>query len=524
MATPTYNKNSIVDTLNSQGKASDFASRAKLAAEKGIQGYTGTAEQNLKLIGLVGAPKASTVTPSVQTSDMANKAVGAATDKLNNIATANANKKVASTVTNADGSVITTYADGTSSTTGPAQTNGTTKTTSSAVADLVGGKTPTAPNPIQSKIDELDSGLDSTKKAIDSMLASMTADIDVETQSIVDQLKNTYASRIDDQKKVNAAMIGSTNVSGMVSGRTRYASTIQDSILSAEETAGLKRINDLNNELTSLVAQAKNAAATKKGELTFKLMDKYDKAKETRDKAVQDQLKYAMDLEKLALDKSQEQRQMIKDEITNMSDIAKNIASGIAEMEDKDQMKAIKEQADAYGIDANFLMTAVNDYKQQKLNDLPSAIGEYEYAKNNYNFRGSLFDYQRQKAQAGRIASTGGNTLSFDEARRYQLPEELIGKSELEVIQDLSVGRVPDWFRKSQVNSGNIAKDAPADEMQRQWDSFRGTDDMEVLKNMIDINKAQSGAYQEGSAGQSASIDKLAAQIAAAAANQPKTD
>jgi len=497
---PTYDKNSIVDTLKQQGKASDFASRAKLAAEKGIQGYTGTAEQNLKLIGLVGAPKAQTVIPSVQTSDMANKAVGSAMDKINTITTANANKKVASTVTNADGSVITTYADGTSSTTPATQTNSTTKTPNSAIGDLVGGKTPTAPNPIQIKIDELNSGLDTTKGAIDSMLASMTADIDVETEGIVNDLKRIYEGRIDEQKKVNAAMIGSTNVSGMVSGRTRYASTIQDSILSAEETAGLKRINDLNNELTSLVTQAKNAAATKKGELTFKLMDKYDKAKETRDKAVQEQLKYAMDLEKLALDKSAEQRQLIKDEITNMGSIAKNIASGIAEMEDKDQMKAIEEQAAAYGIDANFLMTAVNEYKQDKLNDLPSSIAEYEYAKNNYNFRGSLFDYQRQKAQAGRIASTGGATLSFDEARRYQLPEELIGKSELEVIQDLSVGRVPEWFKVSQKRAGHWTDGIP-ETLQSQWDLFRNTPDMTVLKNMIDINKAYSGSLQASGGG-----------------------
>jgi len=498
---PTYNKNSIVDTLKSQGQASDFASRAKLAAEKGIQGYTGTAEQNLKLIGLVGAPKTPTITPSVQTSDMANKAVGAATDKLNTIVQGIAGKKPVSTKIEANGNITTTYADGTTkteapTTTQPIDSNG--KPTG-AIADLVGGKTPTAPNPIQSKIDELDSGLDATKKAIDSMLLSMTADIDVETQGIVDQLKSTYASRIEEQKKVNAAMVGSTNVAGMVSGRTRYASTIQDSILSAEETAGLKRINDLNNELTSLVAQAKNAAASKKGELTFKLMDKYDKAKETRDKAVQDQLKYAMDLEKLALDQSQEKRQSIKDEIANMGSIAKNIASGIAEMEDKDQMRAIEEQAAAYGIDANFLMTAVNEYKQDKLNDLPSSIAEYEYAKNNYNFRGSLFDYQRQKAQAGRIASTGGNTLSFDEARRYQLPEELIGKSELEVIQDLSVGRVPDWFQVSQKRAGHWTDGSP-ETLQSQWESFRNTPDMTVLKNMIDINKAYSGKLQAGAA------------------------
>lgn len=41
---------SVVDYLNSSGQASDFASRSKLAAEKGITGYKGTADQNTQLL------------------------------------------------------------------------------------------------------------------------------------------------------------------------------------------------------------------------------------------------------------------------------------------------------------------------------------------------------------------------------------------------------------------------------------------------------------------------------------------
>lgn len=41
---------SVVDYLNSQGKASDFNTRAGLAQQYGIQGYTGTAEQNTQLL------------------------------------------------------------------------------------------------------------------------------------------------------------------------------------------------------------------------------------------------------------------------------------------------------------------------------------------------------------------------------------------------------------------------------------------------------------------------------------------
>lgn len=45
-----YTGSSIVDYLNSVGKASDYASRAALAATHGITGYSGTADQNTQLL------------------------------------------------------------------------------------------------------------------------------------------------------------------------------------------------------------------------------------------------------------------------------------------------------------------------------------------------------------------------------------------------------------------------------------------------------------------------------------------
>lgn len=50
---------SIVDLLNSQGKPSDFTSRATLAQQAGIQNYVGTAQQNAQLIGYVNNPPVS---------------------------------------------------------------------------------------------------------------------------------------------------------------------------------------------------------------------------------------------------------------------------------------------------------------------------------------------------------------------------------------------------------------------------------------------------------------------------------
>ena len=48
-----YNGNSIVDGLNSVGYDSSYASRKNLAGKLGIANYTGTAEQNLKMIELL---------------------------------------------------------------------------------------------------------------------------------------------------------------------------------------------------------------------------------------------------------------------------------------------------------------------------------------------------------------------------------------------------------------------------------------------------------------------------------------
>jgi hypothetical protein len=49
--------NSIVDYLKSQGVMSDFDSRKHIATKYGITDYTGTAEQNIYLLGLLhGSP------------------------------------------------------------------------------------------------------------------------------------------------------------------------------------------------------------------------------------------------------------------------------------------------------------------------------------------------------------------------------------------------------------------------------------------------------------------------------------
>lgn len=70
--TSSYSGVSVVDYLNSIGQASDYASRAKLAADKGITNYTGTAEQNTQLLSMMKGSTSPIIPPStsgITTSD-----------------------------------------------------------------------------------------------------------------------------------------------------------------------------------------------------------------------------------------------------------------------------------------------------------------------------------------------------------------------------------------------------------------------------------------------------------------------
>lgn len=61
---PAHKEVSIVDYLLSRGMASTFAARAKLAAQYGIPNYTGTAAQNLGLIGRLQSGTTPSATPA----------------------------------------------------------------------------------------------------------------------------------------------------------------------------------------------------------------------------------------------------------------------------------------------------------------------------------------------------------------------------------------------------------------------------------------------------------------------------
>ena len=79
---------SIVDYLASKGQPTDKASRAKLAAQEGIQNYSGTAEQNIQLLNkLKSREKASAQQPATQQAAQPAKKSGGVSKAVGDVGT-----------------------------------------------------------------------------------------------------------------------------------------------------------------------------------------------------------------------------------------------------------------------------------------------------------------------------------------------------------------------------------------------------------------------------------------------------
>lgn len=79
----SYTGGSVVDYLSSSGQASDFSSRSKLAAQNGISGYTGTAEQNTQLLNkLRSSSSINTSIPSLPIGPSAGATVSSPTERI----------------------------------------------------------------------------------------------------------------------------------------------------------------------------------------------------------------------------------------------------------------------------------------------------------------------------------------------------------------------------------------------------------------------------------------------------------
>jgi hypothetical protein len=357
--------------------------------------------------------------------------------------------------------------------------------------------TPEDPNSMSSQVNQINAAGQAYVDNATAELNSYKTGLDKQTQTMIDQITQKYSQRIADQTKINNGYLGSTRVAGIMSGRDRYASELNDQIMSNEETAGLQRIRDLETERESLITQARQASDEKSRSATVDLANKLEQNRKDRQSAVSELYKQSIDFQKLSLDKAKESRQQVADNITNSKNIADNIAGSLVDQFDTNKLdkaaqdKMIEEYANSYGVTPDFVVNAIKDFRRQDQTALPEVIKEYNYMKDNFGYTGSPIDYQRTKKQAVSIATGKTNpVINASAISRYGLPKTLDGMSQKEIILDTLVSKPPQWFVQAKIADKTIPAGATTDVAQASWDTFRNNPDLKVFQNELDTNKA----------------------------------
>lgn len=314
-----------------------------------------------------------------------------------------------------------------------------------------------------------------------SELESLGSKISSQNSGIIESIKSEYAGLIKQQEENNKQYQGMVTKEGIRSGRGRYAPDIYNSDNARAVDDGIAKVASLVAKKEKLVREAEQAATEADYKRLNTLMTSYKDAVKEERQAAQDALDNMVKWNKEVRDKTTFDR---TEQEKTAEDIAGSLSSVLGNNEE-DNALLVQDAASQYGIDPNILITKLNALDAK---DMTAEIKEYNLAKKE-GYKGSFMQYKKA-FKAASSAAKAPSALTFAEASRYDLPEELIGKTDLEVIEDLSVAKVPEWFKISQVRSGNIEETAGKEELQRQWNMFRTSPDLDAYKT-INLNKKQ---------------------------------
>jgi hypothetical protein len=374
---------SVVDYLNKSGMPSDYNSRAAMAKQYGIEGYTGSAAQNTQLLGILQNGGKTDTTSKTDTTTPAK------TDTTGGGATSTTEDPAVTKIKN---DLSAQYAD---------------------------------------SLTALDNQVNNAKNTL-SQAAAMVQNDPAEVAAI-NLITQKFDTQIQAMKDKNAVLLGSQMTNAARSGAMQYANEMTSNFMSEEQDKATQRVADLITQEMSAILKAKQAY--EKGDISA--FNAASKALDAANKSKTDAINKLLDETDKAVKTYQAQQKIdaaaVKQQTTdniristaNASAIAKNIAdSGITDPTKRKQY--IEAMAQKLGItDPSYLESAVakvelsNANTQStinKRNQPPKPATVKPTGKNTYktfNNKPTSADISKVNAY---IQSIGGNQDAIDAA------------------------------------------------------------------------------------------------------------
>lgn len=217
---------------------------------------------------------------------------------------------------------------------------------------------------------DLKNALDTLKKIYDGS--------DPLEQRLINDIHEQYAARRQRMEQTNRALVSGLTTAGIRSGRARYATELQDSLLSAEERAGIMRLSELDSQERSDISKAQQAYRAGKLQEFNTRMELVEKTRSAKSELLQKQFENSMSLEKRAIERSQEARAERKDAREEVRQLIEDVAAGanskLVGMSDEERVSYIQDLADSYGIDPDLLASGIQKYNDERNKSVRDAI------------------------------------------------------------------------------------------------------------------------------------------------------
>lgn len=202
-----------------------------------------------------------------------------------------------------------------------------------------------------------------------STLDSIKAQSDAATSALIDSITQTYGARIALMNDSNSRVLAAKDQEGIRSGRARYASGLQEGILSDEEQQGVARVAQLQGAMLSAIAAAQQAQNQEDLTLFNSRMTSLNTISDNLQTQVQslqtnayNQLKAMQDQQTADINNAKTQQQMALDK-------AKAVAPAITEQlaaltDDSARADFLQEYSKQSGLSMDVLLGAVETAQQ----------------------------------------------------------------------------------------------------------------------------------------------------------------
>lgn len=314
------------------------------------------------------------------------------------------------------------------------------------------------------------------EKAINDAFTSTNAQREASYNTLRQSIMDIYGTRKAKEEELNRARLASLSTMGIRQGTSRYAPEVASGILSAEERAGLDRINNLNAEEAKTLSAA-NSELTNKNYAAFtalrsdlrQIRDRKDKEYAALQTAATKE-KTAQDLKLKTAKREGAISQLVQEGITKPDEIVKRLNFDETGKQVGDY--TAKEVSDTLKLfaptgDLTKLSGTVGDFfKLKGASQLPGNISKLPENQQ----MGAYLQYVKQRAPLTPKADRT-HTITYTDATKRGWPLSTVGKSEQDIINDLYKQEIPDWFIEK-ANSENGQQLGP-DELNSAWEDFR---------------------------------------------------